>query len=270
LGGRFVIGEIEMAERLKHLLVREEARGVAWVTLNRPNKLNALNLEVLEELCLALESLERAEEIRIIILNSAGEKAFIAGSDIEQMAGMGPMEFRRYTSFLRRLAHVMTQSEKTFIAAVRGVAFGGGNIVAMNCDFVFATEGSVFAQQEIDFGILGGIPRLIYLVGPRKAWDIVMTCRTVDASEAERIGLITKCIPEGEFEEYISNYVNCLIGKSDLAMRLAKTVKKISEKADLETAYEYENELISLCFDCEDTQERLAGFVRRRIQKLRA
>ncbi len=90
----------------------------------------------------------------------------------------------------------MTGSDKTIIAAVRGVAFGGGNIVVMNCDLVFAATSSKFAQQEIEFGILGGIARLIYLVGARKAWDIVMTGRTVDAAEAEQIGLITKCVPE--------------------------------------------------------------------------
>jgi len=257
-----------MLDKFKYLLVREEEGGIAWVTLNRPNKLNALDLDLLDELCRAVEALVLKEEIRIIILDSAIDKAFIAGSDIEQMAGMAPLEFRHYTIFLRRLVHAMTNSEKTFVAAVRGVVFGGGNLVAMYCDFVFATEGSVFAQQEIDFGLLGGIPRLIYLVGPRKAWDILMTCRTVEASEAEQVGLITKCLPEREFEEYILNYANRLISKSDVAMRLAKTVKKISEKADLETAYEYENELISLCFDSKDTQERLAEFVKRRHRKL--
>jgi enoyl-CoA hydratase len=245
----------------------DEDLGISRITLNRPGKLNALDLEVLEELCHAFESLDRRDDVRVIILDSSGDKAFIAGADIEQMAGMRPLEFRHYTTFLRKLAQIMTSTEKAIIGAVRGMAFGGGNIVAMNCDFVFATPGATFGQQEIDLGIIGGIARLIYLVGARKAWDIVMTGRTVGALEAEQIGLITKCVPEEEFQEYVLNYAKSLVGKSDIASRLAKSLKKISEKVGLDTAYEYENELISLCFDSEDTRKRLNDFVIRRKQK---
>ncbi len=256
-----------MMGKFEHLLVRHESQGIARVTLNRPDKMNALALEVLKELCAVFEGMNLREDLRVIIFDGAGDKAFIAGADIEQMAGMGPLEFRHYTSFLRRLACVMTSTEKVIIAAVKGMAFGGGNILAMNCDFVFATAGSTFGQQEIDFGILGGIPRLIYLVGARRAWDIVMTGRIIDAPEAERIGLITKCLPDDQFEEYVLNYARSLIEKSDIAIRLAKALKKTSERVDLDTAYEYENELISLCFDSEDTKKRLNEFVSRRNKK---
>lgn len=256
-----------MMGEFEHLLVKHETQGLVRVTLNRPDKMNALALEVLEELCSVFEDLNLREDVRVIIFDSAGDKAFIAGADIEQMAGMGPLEFRHYSTFLRRLARVMTSTEKVIIAAVKGMAFGGGNILAMNCDLVFATTRSTFGQQEIDFGILGGIPRLIYLVGARRAWDIVVTGRIVDASEAERIGLITKCIPEDQFDEYVLNYAKSLIEKSDIAIRLAKALKKTSEKVDLDTAYEYENDLISLCFDSIDTKERLNEFVSRRNKK---
>jgi len=258
---------MKMADQFRHLLAADEDLGISRITLNRPGKLNALDLEVLEELCCAFEDLERRDDVRVIILDSVGDKAFIAGADIEQMAGMRPLEFRHYTSFLRRLALIMTSTDKTIIGAVRGMAFGGGNILAMNCDFVFATPGSSFGQQEIDLGIIGGIARLIYLVGARKAWDIVMTGRTVGALEAEQIGLITKCVPEEEFQEYVLNYARSLVGKSVIASRLAKSLKKISEKVDLDTAYEYENELISLCFDSEDTKRRLNDFVLGRKRK---
>lgn len=258
---------MDVKHQFKHLLISDESAAIARVTLNRPGKLNALDLEVLKELCLAFEALDAREDIRVIILDSAGDKAFIAGADIEQMSRMGPLDFRHYTSFMRRLARVMTSTEKAIIAAVKGMTFGGGNILAMNCDFVFATTGSTFAQQEIDFGILGGIARLIYLVGARKAWDIVITGRHVDAAEAERIGLITKCLPEEHFDEYVLNYAKAITGKSDIAVRLAKTTKKVSEKVDLDMAYEYENELTSLCFDAKDTKKRLGDFVARRSLK---
>ncbi|MEJ2718941.1 MAG: enoyl-CoA hydratase/isomerase family protein, partial [Deltaproteobacteria bacterium] len=232
-----------MADNFEHLLVTEREAGIAQLTVNRPGKLNALNLEVLEELCLALEALDRREDVKVIILDGAGDRAFIAGADIGQMAGMSALEFRKYSMFMRKAARIMTGGEKIFIAAVQGMAFGGGNIVAMNCDFVFATTDAVFGQQEIDLGIIGGIPRLIYLIGARRALDIVMTGRTIPAPEAARIGLITRCIPKEEFEEYVLGYARAITEKSEIAVRLAKAVKKMSERVDLEAAYEYENEL---------------------------
>jgi enoyl-CoA hydratase/carnithine racemase len=251
----------------RDVLVVDEGSGITRVTINRPDKLNALAMELIAELCTALEALDLQEDVRLVILDSAGDNAFIAGADIEQMAGMGPLQFRRYASFLRRLARVITGSEKMFIAAVRGAAFGGGNIVVMNCDLVFAAASSKFGQQEIEFGILGGVARLIYLVGARKAWDIMLTGRIVGAQEAEQIGLITKCIPDDQLQEYVMNYARSLAGKSPVALRFAKKLKKISENTDLETAYEYENELISLCFDSEDTKRRLNEFVKQRKMK---
>ncbi len=251
-----------MTDTFEHILITEMEPGITKLTVNRPGKLNALNLKVMEELCLALETLDLREDVKVILMCGAGDRAFIAGADIGEMAEMGPLEFRRYSTLMRRAARVMTGGEKTFIAAVRGMAFGGGNIMAMNCDAVFATPDSVFGQQEINVGIIGGIPRLIYLIGARKAWDIVMTGRIIPALEAEQMGLITECVPNEKLDEHVLNYARAIIGKSGIAVRLAKALKKISERGNLDTAYEYENELISLCFDSEETKQRLRDFAR--------
>lgn len=256
-----------MADVFEHVLVRDIEAGIAKLTVNRPGKLNALNMEVLGELCSALEALDRRDDVKVIIVDGAGDRAFIAGADIGQMAGMSALEFRDYSALMRKAARIMTGGEKIFIAAVRGMAFGGGNIMAMNCDFVFATPDAVFGQQEIDVGIIGGIPRLIYLIGARRALDIVITGRTIPAPEAEGIGLITKCVPKEEFEEYVLNYARAITGKADIAVRLAKALKKMSERIDLDAAYEYENELTSLCFDSEETKKRLREFVKQRNRK---
>jgi enoyl-CoA hydratase/carnithine racemase len=255
-----------VSQETRYSHIKDEEPGIVRVTLDRPDKLNALSLEVLDELCLVFEGLEHRGDARVVIVDSTGDKAFIAGADIAQMAAMGPLDFRRYTGYLRRLARVMTSSEKVYIAAVRGVAFGGGNILAMNCDLVFATPKSLFGQQEIEFGILGGLPRLIHLVGPRRAWDIVLTGRTIPAPEAEAIGLITKCVADEEFDGYVADYARMLVKKSEVAVRFSKTLKRVAESADLETAYQYENELISLCFDSPDTKKRLSDFVKRTEQ----
>ncbi|MFO7598797.1 MAG: enoyl-CoA hydratase/isomerase family protein [Candidatus Desulfacyla sp.] len=242
------------------LQTRPVEGAIARILINKPEKLNALDTQVLSELCEAFALYDRDPDVRIIVLSGSGEKSFIAGADIEEMAGMGPLEFRAYTMKLRTLARVMTHTEKIVIGVVKGFAFGGGNILAMNCDFVFATEGSLFGQQEIDLGIIGGIPRLIYLVGARRAWDIVMTGRKVSAREAEEIGLITRCLPTEGFDEFVMDYARKLLKKSRIASKMAKALKGMSEKIDLESAYEYENELISLCFASADTKERLRSF----------
>lgn len=246
-----------------NILINQEDTGVVRLTLNRPDKLNALNQEVLAELCAALEDLCINQRARVIIIDSAGEKAFIAGADIAQMADMSPLDFRHYSTYLRRLAKVMTGSETVFIAAVKGVAYGGGNIMAMNCDAVFATPLSRFGQQEIDFGILGGLPRLMHLVGPRRAWDLAISGRTIGAQEAEDIGLITKCVPDDEFEQTVSQYAASIAARPETAVRLYKALKKISERVDLDSAFDYENDLISLCFGDSQTKELMKGFVSR-------
>jgi enoyl-CoA hydratase/carnithine racemase len=250
-----------MIEGSSYLKVHQDSQGIVRVTLDRPQKLNALNLDVLKEYSRVFENLDLEKDVRVVILDSTGSRAFIAGADIEQMAGMGPLEFRHYSEYLRRLARVMTSSEKIFLAAVRGVAFGGGNIMAMNCDFVFATPESRFGQQEVNLGILGGLPRLMHLVGPRRAWDLVITGRILSATEAENIGLITRCVPEENFDTVVDEYAANIVNRSAVAVRLSKRLKKVAEKADLDTAYEYENELISLCFDDPDTLKRMRDFV---------
>jgi enoyl-CoA hydratase/carnithine racemase len=133
----------------------------------------------------------------------------------------------------------------------------------MHCDFLFATEKSVFGQQEINLGILGGIARLIYLVGDRRAWDIITTGKIFSAREAEAIGLITRCVDEEAFDDFVYDYARKLLSQSPTALKFAKVVKKMAEKIDLESAYEYENELTSLCFDAIDSKERLQAFANR-------
>jgi enoyl-CoA hydratase len=236
---------------------------IAEIVIHRPEKLNALNTQVLSDLCNAFDDFSRSNEVGLIILSGSGGKSFIAGADIDEMADMRPLEFREYSMKLRYLTKVMGSSPKQIIGAVKGHVFGGGNIVAMHCDFLFATENSVFGQQEINLGILGGIARLIYLVGDRRAWDIITTGRTLNAQEAERIGLITRCLAEEEFDDFVQSYARRLLAQPATAMAFAKAVKKMSEKIDLESAYEYENELTSLCFDSANSKERLQNFAAR-------
>jgi enoyl-CoA hydratase/carnithine racemase len=245
-------------ETLKTGMIEE---GIGEIVINRPKKLNALDSLVLSELISAFEQYAKEDKLRVLIFRGEGNRSFIAGADIEEMSKMGPLEFREYTLKLRTMTKLMIGYEKPIIAAVKGYAFGGGNILAMHCDFVFATQSSSFGQQEIALGILGGVARLIFLVGNRRAWDLVMTGRTINAQEAEAIGLITRCLPEEGFDEFVMSYARKLRSNPAVATKLAKALKSISEKVNLEAAYEYENELISLCFASTDIQERMQNFI---------
>jgi enoyl-CoA hydratase len=236
---------------------------IAEVVINQPKKLNALNSVVLSELITAFEEMEKDAGVRVIIFRGEGGRAFIAGADIAEMSRMSPLDFREYSLKLRAMTKILINSSKPVIAAVKGYTFGGGNILCMHCDFAFATENSSFGQQEITLGILGGMARMIHLVGNRRAWDIMMTGRIIKAKEAEEIGLITRCLPEEGFDQFVLDYARKLVGQPLVATKLAKKLKAVSEKVDLESAYEYENELISLCFDSPETRERMEAFVKK-------
>ena len=238
--------------------------GILKVTINCPATLNALNMQVLEDLEEVFRTFNRDRGVRVIILTGAGEKAFIAGADIEQMSDMGPLEFREYIHHLSGLATLMDECEKPLIGAVKGFTFGGGNIVAMHCDLIFASDDSSFGQQEINLGIMGGLPRLAYLVGLRRAFDIVVTGRILNAKEAEEIGLINKCMPREELDSFVLKYCQKLVAKPAVAMTLIKASKRMCEKTAIDMALKYEDELMSLCFASTDAREGLKAFVEKR------
>lgn len=250
--------------KFETILVEELEKGILKIALNRPKTLNALNLLVLQELAAAFEKYGKDPKVRVIIFTGEGEKAFIAGADIEAMSNMGTLEAREYVTTMSYVTKLMDQCQMPLIAAVKGFTFGGGNIMAMHCDLVFATDDSAFGQQEINLGIMGGVPRLIYLVGLRKALDLVLTGRIIKAGEAQEIGLINKCLPREEFDSFILEYARKLAQKPAVAVKLIKASKNVAEKACLELPLHYETELECISFAAEDAREGLKAFVEKR------
>jgi enoyl-CoA hydratase len=181
-------------------LVKQEEKKLATIWINRKDSFNALNSNTLREINEALALCERDRSIRAIVIRGKGGKAFISGSDIEEMSNMSPIEFREYSQIFTGVCNAMKFLSKPVIAAVEGVCFGGGNLIAAHCDFVIATEKSKFGQLEINVGIFGGVSRMISLVGERRAMEICLLGKIVNADEAERIGLITKRVPSENFE----------------------------------------------------------------------
>jgi enoyl-CoA hydratase len=170
--------------------------GVALVTLNRPDALNALSFELLRQLVEALEGLDADPACRCIVLTGSGDRAFAAGADIKEMADATPATLAAANTFSRWEA--IRAIRKPLIAAVRGYALGGGNELAMACDMVVAGEDAQFGQPEIRIGVMpgaGGTQRLTRAIGKAKAMELILTGRSIDARAAERLGLVTRVVP---------------------------------------------------------------------------
>lgn len=239
--------------------------GIWQVSINRPEKLNALNAQVVSELPEAIGLCDRDPACRVILLSGEGGKAFIAGADLEAYGKMGPMQVREeYHDHFLRFLEALDSCAKPVLGAVKGFAFGGGNIVAMHCDMVFATDDSKFGQQELGVGLIGGINRLIYLIGYRKAMDLLLSNRVVRAQEAVEIGLINKCLPRAEFDAYVLDFARTLATRPPLTLKLFRVAKRLYEKAPLDVACQYEFDLINLLSSTQGTHEELSAFVEKR------
>ena len=242
----------------------EKTGGIATIWLNRPQQMNILDQLALKELGDAFELCSSDPETRVIILRGAGGKAFVAGADIAAMSAMSALEMREYMKTFGRLNGIMNKCDKPIIAVVEGFCFGGGNIVCMHCDVVFATPESQFGQQEINLGIVGGIARLIYVVGFHRAMDILMTGRILDAAEAERIALVNAVVPAEELEGFVLKYAGKLMSKSPVAMALLKSAKTMAEKFTVELLQPYDDIVISVCSASQDGIEGMKAFVEKR------
>lgn len=250
---------------LQTVKIAEIESGIFKISINRPEKLNALNTQVVQDLYQAVRCCDDAPLCRVIILTGEGDRSFIAGADLDAYSKMGPMEVREeYHDYYLRLLDALDDCSKPVIGAIKGYTFGGGNIVAMHCDVVFATEDSKFGQQEIGVGLIGGVNRLIYLVGYRAAMDILLTNKILKAPQAQEIGLINKCLPREEFDAFVLEYARNLRAHPPLTLKLFRIAKKMHEKAPLQVASQYEFELINLLSSTQGTHDKLDSFLEKR------
>jgi enoyl-CoA hydratase len=246
-----------------HLLVTSAA-GVATVRINRPEVLNALNMQVMEELVVALETLDRDDAVRCIIL-TGNEQAFAAGADIKEMMEASAMEMLRRDQFARwdRIRKI----KKPLLAAVSGFALGGGCELAMSCDIIIASETARFGQPEINLGAMpgaGGTQRLTRAVGKAKAMEMVLTGRTIDAAEALRWGLVNAVVPPESFLDEALSWAREIAAKPPVAVRLAKESVLKSFDTTIEAGLEYERKNFYLLFSSEDQKEGMKAFAEKR------
>jgi enoyl-CoA hydratase len=239
--------------------------GVALVTLDRPNVLNALDFTLIAELTDALETLDRDPGCRAIVITGAGQRAFAAGADIRELAVQTPAKLLGDDEFHRweRIKRVRTP----LVAAVRGFALGGGCELAMTCDLLIAGEGAQFGQPEIKLGVMpgaGGTQRLTRAIGKAKAMELVLTGRTMGAREAEAHGLVTRVVPDEEVVPVALELAGTIASMPPLAVIAAKEAVNRAEELGLAAGLEFERRSFYLLFASEDQREGMAAFTEKR------
>lgn len=245
-------------------IVVEYADGIATITLNRPDSLNALNLTVLEDVTAAAAAADADDSIRAIILTGAG-KAFAAGADIKQMASLDFATAYRKNWFAgwSRLDEV----SKPIIAAVNGFALGGGCELAMMADILIASEKAKFGQPEINLGVLpgmGGSQRLTRAIGKAKAMDLCLTGRMMDAEEAERSGLVARVVAHDSLIEEAESVAATIASKSLIASSMVKEAVNVAFETPLQQGLAYERRLFHASLATNDQSEGMAAFVEKR------
>ncbi len=239
---------------------------IAIITINRPEKLNALNIRTRAELAQALDELRDDSEIRVVILTGAGEKAFVAGADISEFEGRTAIEQRA----VMRSRNIFTTAEefpKPLIAMINGFCLGGGNELAMCCDLRIAGENARFGQPEINLGIIpggGGTQRLTRLIGEGRSMQMILTGEMIDAREAWRIGLVNEVHPTAELREKTLAIASRVASRSPVALAMAKAAVKGASRNTLRAGLDLEIDLFSLCFSSEDKDEGVRAFLEKR------
>ncbi|MEM1994264.1 MAG: enoyl-CoA hydratase-related protein [Nitrososphaerales archaeon] len=248
-------------------ILYEKKNGVAWITINRPQVMNALDIETRKEMLTALLDADADEEVRAVVLTGAGDKAFSAGADLRIFRDMTPKEARRYVKLAKQVARTIETLSKPVIAVVKGYAFGGGLELALSCDMIVASEDAKFGQTEINVGLIpgvGGTQRLPRAVGIRKAKEMIYLGQMIDAQEAYRLGLVNRVVPRDKLDEVLNEILGLIMSKSPLILRLAKQAVNKSFETDLASGLDYESELFIYCFSTEDQKEGARAFLEKR------
>jgi enoyl-CoA hydratase len=242
-------------------------QGIAVVTMNRPQALNAFNSEQLDLLGAAFHALGQDRTVRVVILTGAGDRAFAAGADIKEMVDLTPAGGMAFGRKGQALTSTVERLPQPVIAAVNGYAFGGGCELAIACDIRLASENARFAQPEVSLGIppgWGGTQRLPRLIGPGLAAEMIYTGRHVDAEEAQRIGLVNRVVPAAELMKEAKALAGQLAKSAPVAMRYIINAVNKGTEIPFAEACQYEATLFGLVASTEDMREGTAAFLAKR------
>jgi len=250
----------------KHLLF-DLSENIGTLTFNRPKALNAINMEMIEELGLLLDTIEKDPEIRVLVLTGSGDKAFVAGADISELTGLDALQAKKFSEKGQKTFSRLESLKIPVIAAVNGFALGGGTEVALACDFIYASEKALFGLPEITLGLIpgfGGTQRLARLVGPNLAKELIFTGKTLSAARAESLGIVNLvCAPEALMDE-VMKIAKIMAKKGRVSIRAAKEAITVGLSADLETGCRIENNAFALCMASLDAREGTQAFLEKR------
>ncbi|MES2896993.1 MAG: enoyl-CoA hydratase [Pseudomonadota bacterium] len=246
-------------------LIVEAHDAVTLIKLNRPEALNALNSQLLAELCAALDTAEADDSVRCLVLTGS-ERAFAAGADIKEMSDKSYAQMFKQ-DFFGASARRIEQFRKPIIAAVAGYALGGGCELAMLCDFIIAADTAKFGQPEINLGVapgIGGTQRLTRFVGKSKAMDMILTARMMDAAEAERAGLVSRVVEADKLIGEAMAAASKIASQSPLAVMMNKELVEAAYETTLSAGVSLERRMFHSLFAFDDQKEGMAAFVEKR------
>jgi enoyl-CoA hydratase len=247
------------------ILTAEE--GLATITFNRPKSLNALSIDLLHEFDRALEEVSKDDLIRVLLLTGAGEKAFVAGADITELATFDALQAKGFSQTGHDIIGRLQLLPIPVIAVVNGYALGGGSEIALACDVIYASENAMFGLPEITLGLIpgfGGTQRLPRLIGKNRAKEMIFTGQMITATEAEQIGLVNKvCASEALMEEALKT-ARVMASMGKVSLRAAKQAVNIGAETDLITGCNVEIDAFALCMTSEDAAEGTRAFLEKR------
>lgn len=246
------------------LVTTTKSEDVCTVKINRPEKLNAMNMDVAKELISTFEKLGKDDSVKVIILTGEGDRAFSAGADIEYMSKISPDESVEYAKLGQLLTETVESVKQPTIAAVNGFALGGGCELAMSCDIRIAADTAKMGQPEVTIGIppgWGGTQRLMRIVGIAKAKELVFTGKMIKADEAKQIGLVNQVVPLSSLQEEAMKMAQEIAKNSAMGVQMSKIAINNGRNADLNTGLRIELLAWRNCFTHPDREERMTAFV---------
>lgn len=250
--------------------IKYEQQGfIGVITINRPEALNALNSGVLMELDETMEAVDLGTT-RCLIITGAGEKSFVAGADISEMASLTREEGEAFAKKGNDLFRKIESFPIPVIAAINGFALGGGCELALCCDIRICAENALFGQPEVGLGItpgFGGTQRLIRLIGVGQAKEMIYTAKNIKADEAYRIGLVNAVYPPAELLPAAEKMANTIAGNAPIAVRHCKEAMDEGLKVDIDRAIVIEEKLFGRCFESQDQKEGMAAFLEKRRER---
>jgi enoyl-CoA hydratase len=250
----------------QNLIIAQKDR-VRTITLNRPDKLNALNRATIGELHVAFDEAAIDDSVNVVILTGAGAKAFVAGADISEMNGLSPVQARDFSRHGQRLMSKIEQFGKPVIGMVNGFALGGGMELAMACHLRFASENAKFGQPEVNLGLIpgfGGTQRLLRLAGRGPALELCLGGQTIDAARAYSLNLVTRIFPADQLLDETEKFAAHLSQLAPQALRGVIDAIHIGGEAGQEVGLDYETQAFAIAFSTDDMKEGTAAFLEKR------